>query len=678
MYISNIVKTLDLRKGFQKTIESIINGLDSNNKKCILLKYGYYNNKCYSNEEISTILGINISDINLIIGTFNRELIKEFGKKKPLGFFEWFKDFSMEEVLAAVDKLSEKEKDYLYKRYGAALNEFHSLPKNECVIFYTIKSRINRLLKNKKLRHYGKNIYEWAPGFSKEEFLEAIKRLTERERRILFKRFGQNLDEYNELTNAERTYLYGRTLPHLTELLKDKTKDYGRSPFYRLFKGFTKEEVLQVIPSLPEEYQQLIFKRYGTSLEEFNPISKEEFNKLHGKVKKSIYRLLNAKSFSNKSILDYFSRYSLDEIKIAVDKLPVAERKIVYKKFGENLDRYNPITHSERAYFSNTIKPKINDYLSGVTKADRKKPLFDFLIGYSKEDILEAISALPSNQRKIIYLRFGENLDRVNNVSSTDRKRVYGIVIPEIKTYINIKIIRTKVKNIYELYPEYSEEEVKKAMYRLSVYSRGIIYKRFGQNLNELKEINYNDFKRLYKVLNELTRYLPRNNKSFYELTGISKEVFKKRLKYLTKDEIENLYMRFGYDLDKPVYIPFDKSFIEYVDNIIISKLKSDTYEIIYAISLCLERITGLIIGSGILKEELIIFLLNIYQTEFEDAPYTLSDIMEYFNKSEEQIDKMMIKIIQKTNLSLEDIKNILVNNIDSKILVLGGKNEDI
>ena len=95
-----------------------------------------------------------------------------------------------------------------------------------------------------------------------------------------------------------------------------------------------------------------------------------------------------------------------------------------------------------------------------------------------------------------------------------------------------------KEKNFFELFPEYTEKEIKKAFNKLTQKSKEIIIEVFGPNLKEKANLeNLTKRKReiLYTTINKsLKRYLEKNNKKIpsnprlYFKNDLISETFKK------------------------------------------------------------------------------------------------------------------------------------------------------
>lgn len=132
-----------------------------------------------------------------------------------------------------------------------------------------------------------------------------------------------------------------------------------------------------------------------------------------------------------------------------------------------------------------------------------------------------------------------------------------------------------KEKNFFELFPEYTEKEIKKAFNKLTPKSKEIIIEVFGPNLKEKANLeNLTKRKReiLYTIINKsLKRYLEKNNKKeipkprLYFKNDLISETFRKiEYKPLTKEEettcLKKIKLSYYYTVDektKKLYLKY-------------------------------------------------------------------------------------------------------------------------
>ena len=95
----------------------------------------------------------------------------------------------------------------------------------------------------------------------------------------------------------------------------------------------------------------------------------------------------------------------------------------------------------------------------------RIKSIYKLLSNYSKEEIDNAIAKLNEEDKHIIYLRYGSDLNNPNpsNWNSKYNIRFYSCIVKKIEKIIiktrNGESIDNK-KTIYELLTDYTKEEI--------------------------------------------------------------------------------------------------------------------------------------------------------------------------------------------------------------------------
>lgn len=149
--------------------------LEGREKEIIKLYFGFYNDKQYSQKEIAELFGISRSFVSRIISkTVNkiREQLQQSGiielrkktqiahskekgrekmARKPQTIYEYFSDYTKDEIDAAIEKLSKEDKGLITLRYGNDLNNpvFSKLTKKDRNRFYSsLIPKIKRLLSN--------------------------------------------------------------------------------------------------------------------------------------------------------------------------------------------------------------------------------------------------------------------------------------------------------------------------------------------------------------------------------------------------------------------------------------------------------------------------------------------------------------------------------------------------
>lgn len=299
--------------------------------------------------------------------------------------FERYSTYSEQEILDAIERLNIEDKTILYKAYGKDLKEndkYSSLTKEEKdKVIIIVNAKIKSRLKNKTLKgsRIGKitNIktpFDKFQDYTKEEILDAISRLKEKERTILKKAFGKEYNNYelyrllNQKEKAEVKRIMIKTLPCRlkNKNLKDKTKT-----IYEYYPEIPREKVKEAFSKLREDERKLLIEAYGETLED-----KTSYQKIDKEKKKRI-------------------RY------IITRKLKVNEKNKQIKKTTKNNQQ------------SSKKIAKNNQHSS--KKRKKVKTIYEYLEEYQTKDINKAIASLTKENRELLIKAFGNNLDNIDN-----------------------------------------------------------------------------------------------------------------------------------------------------------------------------------------------------------------------------------------------------------------------
>lgn len=172
-----------------RIIREVVKDLPDRDRKIIMLYFGFYNDKTHTQKEIADVLSISQPNVSkLITKIVNRVGIileekglielrqKEKTKSKEEGgkkmarelqtIYQYFKDYTKEQVDAMIEKLSEEEKELIVIRYGEDLNNPVSgkLNKEQYTKFYgSLIPKMKRLLANPNKERKPRKKKEKAP-----------------------------------------------------------------------------------------------------------------------------------------------------------------------------------------------------------------------------------------------------------------------------------------------------------------------------------------------------------------------------------------------------------------------------------------------------------------------------------------------------------------------------------
>lgn len=492
--------------------------------------------------------------------------------------YEYFEEFSHEEVDKAVRYLNPKDLKLLHLKYGDKLDNPYSLidgsSRESITIYAQIVPRVHkilRILKEQKENNTSETIYvngrhktlfEVFSEYSKDEIIKAVGELKPEDERIIYLMYGDNLDSRNpssELTEKERN----RANTSIKKILK-QILEYNRSPeafkvlngvgyqrkiktIYEVFSDCTRDEVNYAITLLPEDMKHMLFLRYGYDLD--IPYSSEEYNtdisrKINAAVFPRMRRMImkvrdgkeiilskdTFRSRDTKTIYEILSSYSREEIDEVISELDDEERKIVNLKNDKN----NKLSPSEFDMFYDMVLPKIKNILKDRNKKGgrRVRTIYEIFKEFSHEEVDYVITLLPEDTRHLLYERYGNDLDYPNTdnvISGLNYQRFYSSLLPKMRRLLKtrksdkeVSIINGRCvkayKTIYELFEEYSHEEIDAAVSELNEEELRIVHLKYGNDLkNTIKDdsLTKEESKYYYAVIkNKIKTRLVRNRKN--------------------------------------------------------------------------------------------------------------------------------------------------------------------
>lgn len=425
------------------------------------------------------------------------------------------------------------------------------------------------------------SIYQYFSCYTKEEVDSVIAVLSDKEKKLLYSRYGSNLENPitadNWTTQMEQRF-YANLIPKMKQILKEATSKRMDRPngkgkplktIYQQFIGYTKDEVNEALTNLTEEERLLVMEKFGENLD--NPVaspyfSKIKSNKYYGEIIPKISQILqeinpNVKSVTKRkkmqTIYQYFKDFTKEEINNVLEQLNDKDKALIRKRYGEDLD--NPITNSvwskkdNNAYYASLI-PKIKRRLLAqreintnmkkernqtentkegaiMSRGKKLQSIYEYLSDCTREEINAAIETLTEEEKEILHMRYGSDLD--NPVSQGEfpskiRDKFYKRIIPKIKATIKgptdekkeTKRRKTRLgkKSIYEVLRDYSHEEVDAVIRGLSDNEKMMITRRYGADLDNptpAEDISQEELQQFRtSLLQKIKRKLEKNRKA--------------------------------------------------------------------------------------------------------------------------------------------------------------------
>ena len=431
--------------------------------------------------------------------------------------------------------LKQREKDILALRFGLYNSKTHTL--EEIGKMYGLTRERIRQIESSAIKKIRMSKYIKAFSVYTENQKESLESLTEYR------------NKYKKHLSSNKAYLKE------SESLNNKKREV--KSIYDLLKDYPKEQIDKTILKLNESDKKLIDLRYGENLEK--PVTSPEWteadaHKFYGYLLPKIKRLIisnGTKSNKNRklqTIYEYFNNYTKAEINIAIKKLSEKDKELMYLRYGENLEnpKTNPKWTSKHAarFYSNTIN-KMKRLLEEPDYQRKKKKtqtIYEYLNEYTREQIDEALTKISENDKELIRLKYGNDLN--NPVTSPEwtqkhAARFYSNTINKMKRLLkdpDCQRKKIKIQTIYEYLNEYTREQIDEALTKISEKDKELIRLKYGNDLNNpvtSPEWTPKHAARFYNnTINKIKRILKdpsfkpysRNNKSNEKNISISKE----------------------------------------------------------------------------------------------------------------------------------------------------------
>ena len=162
----------------------------------------------------------------------------------------------------------------------------------------------------------------------------------------------------------------------------------------------------------------------------------------------------------------------------------------------------------------------------------RVRTIYEIFKEFSHEEVDYVITLLPEDTRHLLYERYGNDLDNPNTdnvISGLNYQRFYSSLLPKMRRLLKtrksdkeVSIINGRCvkayKTIYELFEEYSHEEIDAAVSELNEEELRIVHLKYGNDLkNTIKDdsLTKEESKYFYAVIkNKIKTRLVRNRKN--------------------------------------------------------------------------------------------------------------------------------------------------------------------
>ena len=577
--------------------------LDEREYEIICMRLGKYHNHIYSLEEVSLRFNITRERVRQIENRALKKLSSPTFKKavstldKPIdrpllstidneqtllkkSLYAYFTDYSKIDVDNAFKTLSDKYQKLILEIYGESLDEYHIVSQTKCHYFETIIIKyLNKVLFTNKINSI--DILKYFSNFSKEEIILAINELNKSQKDIIYRKYGQYLDNNYDLDFESAITLYVQILPLIGKNLHFFYQ-LNHFSIFKIFPNISKAELLYFISKLPSKEQNLLYQKYGLTLEESNLSLnnllelKRIINKLNYELKQTFYETLR------KNIYELLTNDNEEEISNYIEKLDRESQDLIYARYSfdisndpkKYLDFITNIPLKMQYRLVYNIIPQLKRIVPKKNN-NKGKDFYSRFGKYTKEQIDYIFNSLTDKDKELIYIRYGRNLSEVYEYKNNNIRNKVETVLQTIR---------------YQLLKCYSNET----------------------NLSTIK--------------------------SFYDIFKISVEDADIVMQNLTNDEKEDLYAFFGYDLTNPKPVPINREFRTYIQRKLFPKIRKMLNKPIFNALKLYNELSNI----SLTKQEFIVISLKLgyHQSKI----YTNEEIAKLLNLSLEEVNIILEK----------------------------------
>ena len=211
-----------------------------------------------------------------------------------------------------------------------------------------------------------------------------------------------------------------------------------------------------------------------------------------------------------RNIYEYFYEHSKKDADYVLSQLNDYEKKYINLKFNMSFNQIAEVLNipskevlslnaeviAKMKRLFNLLKTEQNKKLDKRTNME--KNLYQLFPYYKKEEIKCVINSLSQMEQKLLQLKFGENYNSAYSYFKskyTKFNEAIDLLLNKIKTLLEIKFpfaVNSNVKpnednnkTLYDIFFEYSQEEIKSVILHFSERDKLILKIKYGKNYNE-------------------------------------------------------------------------------------------------------------------------------------------------------------------------------------------------
>ena len=221
----------------------------------------------------------------------------------------------------------------------SVLKETPALPTNEY--------KIVKFDKNIKERKRYKKFYDYFDGFGKEEINEVLRKIPQEDIELLHKKYGNDLDSYTNYEDSRLLPIMKRIKYNLINPSK-RMQDKSKKNLMTYFKDYSDVEITEAVSKLDTKYRDVLYERYGKSLDEYNNIPKPK-RSLCERALEEVGRVLKDKNYKSTirrngmSLYERYDEYTKEEIDYVIKNLDEKDLSLIYERYGVSLTEFNPM-----------------------------------------------------------------------------------------------------------------------------------------------------------------------------------------------------------------------------------------------------------------------------------------------------------------------------------------------
>ena len=275
---------------------------------------------------------------------------------------------------------------------------------------------------------------------------------------------------------------------------------------------YDKDDILEVINKLPEEYKNILQLRFGINYDEVikNNEWKNKYNYLFNReILPLIKNMLIDKSknstneneysdIRNKDIFTIFIDYPFNLIINIINSLSIDEQRILQDRFGVNYNdlikdnewdkKYRHICYNKIIPFILRRAKRLVNRSSNELENIEKESLLNIFSNYDKEYVLKIIKLLNKDEINYLQYLYGKKYDEVpvNEVNNNYLNSILSklrILIKEKK-----EVFKSKSQSLLSLFRFHDYNILLNVINSLPDFDKQLIIKRFGTNFNLINE----------------------------------------------------------------------------------------------------------------------------------------------------------------------------------------------